>query len=253
MSELIKVQDVHKTYATGDQPFVALRGVSLSIQPGEFVAIMGPSGSGKSTLLHLLGGLDRPASGEVVVAGQPLHAMSETQLALFRRRHVGFVFQFFNLIANLTVRDNIELPALLDGRARGAQVSRRADVLMDALDIAAQAGKLPAQLSGGQRQRVAIARALVNQPDILLADEPTGNLDSASGAEVLRLFKTLNAQGQTIVLVTHDAAAAAHAARIVFLRDGQVTEEGAGLYAMLRERLATEQRAARVAGGLATD
>jgi len=253
MSELIKVQDVHKTYATGDQPFVALRGVSLSIQPGEFVAIMGPSGSGKSTLLHLLGGLDRPASGEVVVAGQPLHAMSETQLALFRRRHVGFVFQFFNLIANLTVRDNIELPALLDGRARAAQVSRRADELMDALGIAAQADKLPAQLSGGQRQRVAIARALVNQPDILLADEPTGNLDSASGAEVLRLFKTLNAQGQTIVLVTHDATAAAHAARIVFLRDGQVTEEGAGLYAMLRERLATEQRAARVAGGLAAD
>ncbi len=243
MSELIKVQDVHKTYATGGQPFVALRGVSLSIQSGEFVAVMGPSGSGKSTLLHLLGGLDRPASGEVMVAGQPLHAMSETQLALFRRRHVGFVFQFFNLINNLTVRDNIELPALLDGRVRGGEISHHADELMETLDIAAQAAKLPAQLSGGQRQRVAIARALINRPDILLADEPTGNLDSASGTEVLRLFKSLNVQGQTIVLVTHDPTAAAHATRIVFLRDGHVAEDGDGPYAMLRERLAAEQRA----------
>jgi putative ABC transport system ATP-binding protein len=229
MNWLIRVQDVHKTYTSGDKPFVALRGVSLQIAPGEFVAVMGPSGSGKSTLLHLLGGLDRPASGEVVVAGQPLHALSETQLALFRRGHVGFVFQFFNLIANLTVRDNIELPALLDGRARGAEISHRADALMGTLDIAAQAAKLPAQLSGGQRQRVAIARALINQPDILLADEPTGNLDSASGAEVLRLFKTLNAQGQTVVLVTHDPAAAAHASRVVFIRDGQIIGEGASL------------------------
>ncbi len=238
MNELIQVQDVHKTYPTGDRPVVALRGVSLSIQPGEFVAIMGPSGSGKSTLLHLLGGLDRPASGKVMVAGQPLHAMSETQLALFRRRHVGFVFQFFNLITNLTVRDNIELPALLDGRVRGGEISRRADVLMVALDIATQAAKLPAQLSGGQRQRVAIARALVNQPDILLADEPTGNLDSASGAEVLRLFKVLNTQGQTIVLVTHDPAAATHAARVVFIRDGQITGEGVGLdAAQIAQRL----------------
>ena len=156
MNCLIRVQDVHKTYATGDKPFVALRGVSLNIAAGEFVAVMGPSGSGKSTLLHLLGGLDRPASGKVMVAGQPLHAMSETQLALFRRGHVGFVFQFFNLIANLTVRDNIELPALLDGRARGFEISRRADVLMETLSIAEQSAKLPAQLSGGQRQRVAI-------------------------------------------------------------------------------------------------
>jgi len=229
MSPLIDVHAVHKTYATGDKPFVALRGVSLSIQPGEFVAIMGPSGSGKSTLLHLLGGLDRPASGQVMVAGQPLHAMNETQLALFRRAHVGFVFQFFNLIANLTVRDNIELPALLNGRARGSEISHRADALMETLDIATQAAKLPAQLSGGQRQRVAIARALINRPDILLADEPTGNLDSASGGEVLRLFKQLNAQGQTIILVTHDPAAAAHAARIVFLHDGQVVGDESDL------------------------
>jgi putative ABC transport system ATP-binding protein len=226
---LIQVCEVHKTYATGDRPFVALRGISLTVAPGEFVAIMGPSGSGKSTLLHLLGGLDRPTSGQVVVTGRHLHAMSETQLALFRRAHVGFVFQFFNLITNLTVRDNIELPALLDGRTRSAEISRRATALMETLGIVSQAAKLPAQLSGGQRQRVAIARALINRPDILLADEPTGNLDSASGTEVLRLFKELNAQGQTIVLVTHDPAAAAHAARAVFLRDGQIVGEATGL------------------------
>jgi putative ABC transport system ATP-binding protein len=226
---MIQVSDVHKTYTTGDRPFVALRGVSLSIHAGEFVAIMGPSGSGKSTLLHLLGGLDRPASGEVIVSGQPLHAMSETRLALFRRGQVGFVFQFFNLIANLTVRDNIELPALLDGQTRATEASRRSNALMETLGIIEQASKLPAQLSGGQRQRVAIARALINRPGLLLADEPTGNLDSASGAEVLRLFKKLNVQGQTIVLVTHDPAAAAHASRAVFIRDGQITGEATGL------------------------
>ena len=226
---MITVRNVHKTYTTGDRPFVALRGVSLSVHAGEFVAIMGPSGSGKSTLLHLFGGLDRPASGEVIVADRPLHAMSETQLALFRRGHIGFVFQFFNLIANLTVRDNIELPMLLDGRARASEVSHRSNALMETLGIVEQASKLPAQLSGGQRQRVAIARALINRPDLLLADEPTGNLDSASGAEVLRLFKELNAQGQTIVLVTHDPAAAAHASRAVFIRDGQITGEAIGL------------------------
>jgi len=229
MNYLISVRDVHKTYATGDKPFVALRGVSLQIAPGDFVAVMGSSGSGKSTLLHLLGGLDRPTSGQVEVAGQPLHAMNETQLALFRRGHVGFVFQFFNLIANLNVRDNVELPALLVGRARSLEISRRADVLMETLGIAVQAAKLPAQLSGGQRQRAAIARALINQPDILLADEPTGNLDSTRGGEVLRLFKELNAQGQTIVLVTHNPAAAAHASRVVFIRDGQIVGEGTGL------------------------
>jgi putative ABC transport system ATP-binding protein len=222
MNPIIAVRNVHKTYAAGDRPFVALRGVSLSVQAGEFVAIMGPSGSGKSTLLHLLGGLDRPATGEVIVAGLPLHAISETQLALFRRAHVGFVFQFFNLITNLTVRDNIELPAWLNSQARAAEIARRADALMETLGIASQAAKLPAQLSGGQRQRAAIARALINQPELLLADEPTGNLDSASGVEVMRLFKELNAQGQTVVMVTHDPIAAAYAARTVSICDGQI-------------------------------
>lgn len=230
MTPLIQVADIHKTYTSGGSSFAALRGVSLEIQSGEFVAIMGPSGSGKSTLLHLLGGLDKPNAGELEVNGLALHKLNETQLALFRRQHVGFVFQFFNLIANLTVQDNIELPGLLEGIGqRRAQVSLRAQALMTTLGIAAQAKKLPAQLSGGQRQRVAIARALINEPKLLLADEPTGNLDSASGAEVLRLFKTLNAEGQTIVLVTHDPGAAAYASRVVFLRDGLIRSDETGL------------------------
>jgi putative ABC transport system ATP-binding protein len=202
--------------------------VSLEVAAGEFLAIMGPSGSGKSSLLHLIGGLDRPTSGSVAVDGRALQTLNETGLALYRRAQVGFVFQFFNLIANLTVRDNIELPALLN-KARPPEAARRAAQLMDRLGIAAQADKLPAQLSGGQRQRVAIARALVNQPSLLLADEPTGNLDSAAGSEVLRLFQELHAQGQTIVLVTHDPAAAAYAGRVIFLRDGQICGDASGL------------------------
>ncbi len=224
---LIQLIDARKTYSAGDQAYPALRGVNLEISPGEFVVIMGPSGSGKSTLLHLLGGLDSPSAGQVVVSGQTLHSLNETQLALFRRKHVGFVFQSFNLIANLTVRDNIELPALLYGRERPSEISRQADRLMETLGIAAQAGKLPAQLSGGQRQRTAIARALINHPDILLADEPTGNLDSAGAAEVMRLFGELNGQGQTILMVSHDSAIAAHARRVIFVRDGLVAGESA--------------------------
>ncbi len=233
MMPLIQVCKVQKAYpisgAGPQQSFQALGGVDFMVQPGEYVAIMGPSGSGKSTLLHLLGGLDRPSQGQVHIAGQALHAMNETGLALFRRAHVGFVFQFFNLIANLTVRDNIELPALLESRQRPAEISNRADELMETLGIIAQASKLPAQLSGGQRQRVAIARALINRPSLLLADEPTGNLDSRSGAEVLDLFAELNQRGQTIVLVTHDPAAAARAHRVIFLRDGQILRDETGL------------------------
>jgi putative ABC transport system ATP-binding protein len=232
---LIQVREACKTYTTGATTnpsgssntvaYPALRGVSLEICQGEFVVIMGPSGSGKSTLLHLLGGLDNPTSGQVLVAGQALHALNETQLALFRRKHVGFVFQSFNLIANLTVRDNVELPGLLYGRERPSAIAQRAGELLETLGIASQSGKLPAQLSGGQRQRVAIARALINTPDILLADEPTGNLDSAGAADVMRLFSELNQQGQTIVMVSHDSAIAAYAGRIVFVRDGYVAGE----------------------------
>jgi len=229
MSALITLDHVTKDYRAGSEHFAALRGVSLEIGQGEFTAIMGPSGSGKSTLLHLLGGLDRATSGSVQVAGQSLERLNETQLALFRRAQVGFVFQFFNLIANLSVQDNIELPGLLEKQLRPAEVRQRARQLMERLGIAAQAGKLPVQLSGGQRQRVAVARALINQPSLLLADEPTGNLDSAAGSEVLALFRDLNAQGQTIVLVTHDPAAAAHASRVIFLRDGLICDDQRGL------------------------
>ena len=225
---LIRICAVHKAYSTGAGAFMALRGVNLEVATGEFLAIMGPSGSGKSSLLHLMGGLDRPTSGSVEVAGQALQTLNETGLALYRRAQVGFVFQFFNLIANLNVRDNIELPALLNG-ARPAEAGRRSARLLERLGIAAQAAKLPAQLSGGQRQRVAIARALVNQPSLLLADEPTGNLDSAAGNEVLRLFQELHAQGQTIILVTHDPAAAAYAGRVIFLRDGLICGDESGL------------------------
>lgn len=228
---LIQVREVCKTYTSGDQAFLALREVSLEACTGEFIAIMGPSGSGKSTLLHLLGGLDRPSAGQVMVAGMPLHALNETQLALFRRKHVGFVFQSFNLIANLSVRDNIELPALLYGQERPAAISRQASGLMESLDIQAQAGKLPAQLSGGQRQRVAIGRALINNPDILLADEPTGNLDSRGATEVMRLFCELNQRGQTILMVSHDSSIASYAGRIVFVRDGQIAGQSGRLSA----------------------
>ncbi len=222
---LIRVTDACKTYTSGALEFPALRGVSLEVQTGEFIVIMGPSGSGKSTLLHLLGGLDGPTRGEVMVAGQRLHTLNETQLAVFRRKHVGFVFQSFNLIANMSVRDNIELPALLYGRERPAAIARRAGELMETLGIDTQAGKLPAQLSGGQRQRVAIARALINTPDILLADEPTGNLDTPAAAEVMRLFCELNQRGQTILMVSHDSNIASHAGRIIYVRDGLVAAE----------------------------
>jgi putative ABC transport system ATP-binding protein len=222
---LIQVIGATKTYHAGGQAYPALRKVSLEVTQGEFVAIMGPSGSGKSTLLHLLGGLDNPTSGQVIVAQRPLHALNETQLALFRRKHVGFVFQSFNLIANLSARDNIELPGLLYAHERPAAIARRAGELLEILGIASQARKLPSQLSGGQRQRVAIARALINNPDILLADEPTGNLDSTGNAEVMRLFTQLNQQGQTFLIVSHDPTIASYAHRVVFIRDGQITNE----------------------------
>jgi len=222
---VLEAQTLRKSYQLGEHRVDALAGVNFVMEKGEFVAIMGPSGSGKSTLLHLLGGLDNPTSGEVIVAGQALQTLDETRLALFRRKHVGFVFQSFNLISNLNARDNIELPGLLDARERPSAVTRRASELLETLGITSQAGKLPAQLSGGQRQRVAIARALINTPDILLADEPTGNLDSSGAVDVMDLFSRLNQQGQTIVMVTHDPRIAAYADRIIFLKDGKVVDE----------------------------
>jgi putative ABC transport system ATP-binding protein len=227
MNALVQVRDLKKTYQTGSVVFEALRGVSLQVEQGDFAAIMGESGSGKSTLLHIVGGLDKPTTGSVTVAGQRLEGLSETRLALFRRSEIGFVFQFFNLVENLSVRANVELPALLE-RRRKKDVRQRSCDLLKRLGIAGQAEKHPWELSGGQQQRVAIARAFINNPTLLLADEPTGNLDSSSGDEVLRILQDFNAQGQTILMVTHAASAAALAKYVLFIRDGLLVDRMPG-------------------------
>jgi putative ABC transport system ATP-binding protein len=224
MTALVQVQGLKKTYETGSVRFDALRGVSLDIPSGDFVAIMGQSGSGKSTLLHVVGGLDKPTTGSVSVANQRLDSMSETELAIFRRNQIGFVFQFFNLVENLSVRANVELPALLERRKK-KDIRQRSTELLERLGIADQADKHPWELSGGQQQRVAIARAFINHPTLLLADEPTGNLDSASGDEVLGILRDFNAQGQTILMVTHAASAAALANCVLFIRDGLLVDK----------------------------
>jgi putative ABC transport system ATP-binding protein len=221
LRRLIKVTDLKKTYQTGKVTFKALKGVSLELAEGDFVAVMGHSGSGKSTLLHLIGGLDRPTSGSVQVGKHLLDEMNETALARFRRAHVGFVFQFFNLVDNLTVQANVELPALLMSKKDKKAIRKRSSKLLTRLGIAAQTHKHPWELSGGEQQRVAIARALINKPTLLLADEPTGNLDSSSGAEVLSILVECHQRGQTILMVTHDPLAAARAQQVIFLHDGQ--------------------------------
>jgi putative ABC transport system ATP-binding protein len=213
-----------KVFRTDDAVLEVLRGIDVTVAPGEFVAVMGPSGGGKSTLLHLLGGLDRPTAGEIWLEGQRVDGLSETRWALLRRRRIGFVFQFFNLIGNLTIADNVELPALLAGLS-ATEARRRRETLLDELGIAAVATKVPAQLSGGQQQRVALARALVNRPTLLLADEPTGNLDSQSTRDVLALLRSYHDRGQTIFLVTHDARVASVADRVVTMRDGRLLDE----------------------------
>ena len=228
MDSLVQAIDLSKTYRTGHVVFKALKRVSLDIEPGEFVAVMGHSGSGKSTLLNLLGGLDQPSGGTVSVAGEMLHQMDETALAKFRRAHIGLVFQFFNLIENLTVQANVELPALLmHGRQKQA-IRRRSNQLLERLGIRVHAKKHPWELSGGEQQRVAMARALINNPTLLLADEPTGNLDSNSGEEVLTLLNEFHQQGQSILLVTHDPLAAARAERVLFLHDGRLVGSAPG-------------------------
>lgn len=227
MRPLVKVTDLRKTYQTGEVTFEALKGVSLELAKGDFVAIMGHSGSGKSTLLHLIGGLDRPTDGSVQVGEYLLNEMNETALAKFRRAHAGFVFQFFNLVENLTVQANVELPALLMNKNKRA-IRKRSDELLERLGIAVQTHKHPWELSGGEQQRVAIARALINAPTLLLADEPTGNLDSTSGQDVLGILSECHQQGQTILMVTHDSLAAARAAQVLFLHDGQFVGDIAG-------------------------
>jgi len=217
---LIQLSDVTKRYEDDGQP--ALAEVSLEVAPGEAVAIMGPSGSGKSTLLNLIAGLDRPSSGTVTVAGQRIDRLSETGLARFRRQQIGMIFQFFNLLDDLTVADNVLLPAQLAGMPR-RQARARAEELLATLRIEEHKDAYPGRLSGGERQRVAIARALVNRPALLLADEPTGALDTLTGEEIGMLLRDLNASGQTLVLVTHNPDLAGHyASRIVQITDGRI-------------------------------
>jgi putative ABC transport system ATP-binding protein len=225
MDALIRLENVTKGYDGDAAP--AVDGVSMHITPGESVAVMGPSGSGKSTLLNMIAGLDRPTSGTVTVAGERIDRLSETGLARFRRRQVGMIFQFFNLLDDLTVLDNILLPARLAGAPRG-QARARADELLQALRIGQHRNAYPTRLSGGQRQRVAIARALVNRPALLLADEPTGALDTATGEEIGELLAGLNSSGQTLILVTHNPdLAARYAARVIEIVDGRVASDAA--------------------------
>jgi putative ABC transport system ATP-binding protein len=218
---VLSMRGVRRTFDANRAPVRALRGVDLDVGAGEFVALVGPSGSGKSTLLNVVAGLDSPNRGEVFIGGESITGRDEEWLAVMRRRHIGFVFQFFHLLDAMTALENVVLPGVIGGmRRRQAEV--RARHLIDLLGIGDKAHDLPAVLSGGQRQRLAIARALVNEPTLLLADEPTGALDSAGGEEVLELFRRLHAEGQTILMVTHSGAVAAGADRIVTLADGRI-------------------------------
>lgn len=222
MTELIRLRDVAKAYEAAGPP--ALAGVDLTVHAGEAVAVMGPSGSGKSTLLNVIAGLDRPTGGSVEVAGVRVDKLSETALARFRSAHVGIIFQFFHLLDEMTVRDNVLLPARLAGM-RTAQARTRADELLERLGIAGKSDEYPARLSGGQRQRVAIARALMNRPQLLLADEPTGAVDQEAAAGVRDLLHELTADGLTLLLVTHDPQLATAAGRrLITMRDGRATE-----------------------------
>jgi putative ABC transport system ATP-binding protein len=224
----VAISDLTKTFGEGRAQVQALRGVDLVVNRGEMLAIMGPSGSGKSTLLHILGALDAPTSGVIAVAGVRYDGMDEAELTRLRRDHIGFVFQFFNLLPSLTAAENVFLPALI-ARRHDPALDERVLELLDRVGIGDRAEHLPSELSGGQQQRVSIARALLLQPELLLADEPTGNLDTRSGREVLALLRELcTGEGHTIVMVTHDPAAAAVADRVVFLRDGLVAGEVQG-------------------------
>jgi putative ABC transport system ATP-binding protein len=222
--DALDVRGLRKTYESFEAegaPVRALRGVDMTLGSAEFVAVMGPSGCGKSTLLNLVAGLDTPSEGEIVVAGESLSGKNENDLARMRRKHIGIVFQFFNLLEGMSVLENVTLPAIVAGSPR-KQAETRARDLLDLLGLSDKAGKAPGVLSGGQRQRLAIARALANQPTLVLADEPTGALDSAGGAEVMELFRRLHKDGQTILLVTHDDDVASAADRIVEMRDGRI-------------------------------
>ena len=221
---LLEARDVEKTFGSGAAEVKALRGIDLRVDEGEFVAIMGPSGSGKSTLLYILGALDRPTAGSVSIHGRRYDDLDDRALTKLRGEVFGFIFQFFNLLPTLTASENVLLPALVAGESPG-EYADRTDELLGLVGLSERAGHRPSEMSGGEQQRVAIARALLRRPDVLLADEPTGNLDSATGANVLALLRKLVDDGQTAVMVTHDGAAAALADRVVFLRDGEIVSE----------------------------
>ena len=221
--EILRVENLSKTYGKGENQVHALNDISFSVDKGEFVAIIGPSGSGKSTLLHILGGVDRPSSGKVFLDGQDIFTQNEEQLAIFRRRQVGLIYQFYNLIPVLNVTENITLPVLMDGRKINTE---HLDALLTTLQLKDREKFLPNQLSGGQQQRVSIGRALMNRPAVVLADEPTGNLDSKNSQEIITLLKQANEQyGQTLIIITHDESIALQANRIITIEDGKVTRD----------------------------
>ena len=221
--EILRVESLTKVYGKGENEVRALDGVSFSVEKGEFVAVIGPSGSGKSTLLHILGGVDRPTSGRVLMDGKDVYAQNEDQLAIFRRRQVGLIYQFYNLIPVLNVTENITLPVLMDGQRVN---SDRLKELITTLGLTGRENHLPNQLSGGQQQRVSIGRALMNAPAVVLADEPTGNLDSKNSKEIVDLLKISNEKyGQTLIVITHDESIALQADRIISIDDGKITRE----------------------------
>ena len=221
--EILKVENLTKTYGSGENLVHAVDDVSFSVEKGEFVAIVGASGSGKSTLLHLIGGVDRPTSGKIIVDGNDISKMNDDKLAVFRRRQVGIVYQFYNLIPILTVEENITLPCDLDGRGVDRE---RLEMILDSFGLRARRKHLPNQLSGGQQQRTSIARALINNPSLVLADEPTGNLDSKSSEEVMSMLKMCNqSYGQTVIMITHNLDIAKQADRIITISDGKIVEE----------------------------
>lgn len=221
--KILEVTNLSKTYGTGETQVKALDNVSLSVESGELVAIIGPSGSGKSTLLHILGGVDVPTSGSVVINGVDISNLDETALAIFRRRQIGLIYQFYNLIPILTVKENLTLPLLLDGRKPDERV---VDDLLKTLGLTERVNHLPNQLSGGQQQRVSIGRALINNPALMLADEPTGNLDSENSREIVSLLRKFNKENnQTVIIITHDERIAMSADRVISIEDGKITRD----------------------------
>lgn len=221
--EILRCENLSKTYGSGATCIKALNDVSFSVEKGEFISIIGPSGSGKSTLLHILGGVDKPTSGTVYIGGTDIHSLKEDKLAIFRRRQIGLIYQFYNLLPVLNVDENIVLPHLLDGRKMDKE---RLDRVVEYMGLTARRNNLPSQLSGGQQQRVSIGRALFNHPAIVLADEPTGNLDRKTGSDIIRLLKEANRrQKQTLLLITHDESIALQADRMLCIEDGRITRD----------------------------